>query len=107
MPAYLVELHRSGPAWQPSVHSDEQIAWPEHAAFMVALLDSGFILIGGPLADEFRVVMAVEADSEEDVRAVLAQDPWSGSHLLVVSVEPWNLRLDLRNRQFLDLVDPP
>ncbi|MCW2762541.1 MAG: hypothetical protein JWR85_2742 [Marmoricola sp.] len=96
MSSFLVELHRSGPSWQPSLHSDKQSAWPEHAAFMDALVDSGFVVLGGPLADEHRVVMAVAADSEEDVRAVFAQDPWSGSHLVLESVEPWTIRLDSR-----------
>lgn len=98
MATFLVVLHRSGPAWQPALESDVQTAWPEHAAFMDALVDSGFIVLGGPLADEYRVVMVVEADSEDDARAVLAQDPWSGSHLVLVSLEPWNLRLDSRTR---------
>ena len=96
MPAFLVELHRSGPSWRASLPPEEQSAWPEHAAFIDALLDSGFIVLGGPLADQHRVVMAVEADSEDDVRAVLAQDPWSGSHLVLASLEPWELRLDSR-----------
>ena len=96
MPAFLVELHRSGASWRPSLPPEQQSAWPEHAAFIDALLDSGFIVLGGPLADQHRVVMAVEADSEDDVRAVLAQDPWSGSHLVLASLEPWELRLDSR-----------
>jgi hypothetical protein len=38
----------------------------------------------------------VEAESEADVRATLARDPWSGSHLVVDAVEPWTIRLDGR-----------
>jgi hypothetical protein len=30
------------------------------------------------------------------VRQRLAADPWSGSHLLVEAVEPWEIRLDAR-----------
>ena len=63
---------------------------------MDGLVDTGFVVLGGPLADEHRVILAVEAESEDDVRATLARDPWSGSHLVVESVEPWTIRLDGR-----------
>jgi uncharacterized protein YciI len=60
------------------------------------LVASGLIVLGGPLADEYRVAHVVEAESEEDVRATLARDPWSGTHLQVDAIEPWTLRLDAR-----------
>jgi len=62
------------------------------------LVDSGFIVLGGPLFDEVRVVHAVEAGSEDEIRATLARDPWSGSHLVVDAIEPWTIRLDGRER---------
>jgi hypothetical protein len=77
---------------------EEQLAWAEHAVFMDRLVDTGFVALGGPLADEHRVVLAVEADSEDTVRATLARDPWSGTHLLVESIEAWTIRLDGRRR---------
>ena len=39
---------------------------------------------------------AVEAESEDAVRATLARDPWSGTHLLVDTIDPWTIRLDGR-----------
>ena len=75
---------------------EEQSDWPAHAAYMDELVESGFIVLGGPLADEHRVVHAVEADSEEAVRTAYARDPWSESHLRVDSIEPWTIRLDAR-----------
>jgi uncharacterized protein YciI len=96
VPAFLVTLRRSGPRWDPSAPLEEQSDWPAHARFMDGLVEEGFIVLGGPLADEVRVVHAVEAESEEAVRAVLARDPWSESHLVVEAVEPWTLRLDAR-----------
>jgi uncharacterized protein YciI len=89
-------LHRSGPEWDASRPLEEQSGWPEHASFMDDLVASGFIVLGGPLADEYRVAHVVEAESEEDVRATLARDPWSGTHLQVDAIEPWTLRLDAR-----------
>jgi uncharacterized protein YciI len=95
---YLAVLHRSGPAWQPALPAEQQTAWPEHAAFMNQLVDAGFVLLGGPLADDFRVVLAIETESEAEAHVVLAQDPWSGSHLVLVSLEPWLLTVDGRTR---------
>ena len=92
-------LRRSGPEWDASKPMEQQSRWPEHAAFMNQLVDSGFIVLGGPLFDEVRVVHAVEAESEDEIRATLARDPWSGSHLLVDAIEPWTIRLDARERR--------
>jgi uncharacterized protein YciI len=93
---FLVRLTRSGPGWDPARPMEEQSDWPAHAAYMDELVDTGFVVLGGPLADEHRVVEVVEADSEEAVRATLARDPWFGSHLRIDAVEPWTLRLDVR-----------
>jgi uncharacterized protein YciI len=75
---------------------EEQSDWPAHASFMDDLVADGFVVLGGPLADEHRVVHAVEADSEDAVRATLARDPWSETHLRVESIDPWTIRLDGR-----------
>ena len=63
---------------------------------MDELVDAGFVVIGGPLADEERVVHAVEADSEDAVRNTLARDPWSETHLRIETIDPWTIRLDGR-----------
>lgn len=93
---FVVVRRRSGPEWDPSRPLEEQSGWPEHAAFMDGLVDEGFIVLGGPLADEHRVVLAVEAESEEAVRATLARDPWSGTHLREGTIDGWTIRLDGR-----------
>jgi len=91
---FLVVLVRSGPEWDASRPLEDQSGWDEHAKFMDGLVDAGFIVLGGPLADELRVAHAVEAESEEAVRSTLARDPWSGTHLRVGSIDPWTIRLD-------------
>ena len=93
---YHVVVSRSGPEWDPSLPLEEQSDWTAHAAFMDGLVDQGFIVLGGPLADEHRVVHAVEAESEDEIRATLAHDPWSGSHLRIDTIDPWTIRLDAR-----------
>ncbi|MDX6514166.1 MAG: uncharacterized protein QOE36_3670 [Gaiellaceae bacterium] len=89
-------LRRSGPEWDASLPMEEQSDWPAHASFMDGLVDSGFIVLGGPLGDEERVVHAVEAESEEAIRATLARDPWSETHLVIDTIDPWTIRLDAR-----------
>jgi hypothetical protein len=96
MPMFLVHVLRAGPEWDRSQPMEGQSGWDEHAVFMDALVDDGFIVLGGPLGDDVRVVHAVEAESEDAVRQRLARDPWSGSHLVIDSIEPWTIRLDGR-----------
>jgi len=93
---FLVVLRRSGPEWDPARPLEEQSGWLAHASFMDGLVDDGFIILGGPLADEVRNAHVVEAESEEVVRARLARDPWSETHLLVDTIDPWTIRLDGR-----------
>ena len=85
MATFLVVLRRSGPQWDPSRPLEEQSDWAAHASFMDGLVDAGFIVLGGP-----------KAESEDAIRATLARDPWSETHLLVDTIEPWTIRLDGR-----------
>ena len=95
---FHVVVRRSGPRWDPARPLEEQSGWQAHASFMEGLVDDGVVILGGPLADEDRVVLAVEAGSEEAVREALARDPWHETHLRVETVEPWTIRLDARRR---------
>jgi uncharacterized protein YciI len=93
---FYVVQRRRGPEWSPLLPLEQQSSWPAHAEFMDGLVSTGFVVLGGPLADEETVVLAVEAASEADVRATLARDPWSDSHLVVDRVDAWTIRLDGR-----------
>ena len=99
MPMFFVLERRRGPERAPSAPLEGQSGWDAHAAFMDGLVASGFIVLGGPLGDEHRVILAIEAASEEEVRSTLARDPWHESHLVIESVDPWTIRLDGRNRK--------
>ena len=93
MPMFHVVLRQAGPQWLSGRPLEEQTGWREHAEFMDALVDDGFIVLGGPVSDDGRVVHAFEAESEDAVREIWARDPWSESHLVVDSIEPWSIRL--------------
>lgn len=88
----------AGPNWDRSRARREQDGWDEHAAFMDALVDDGFVVLGGPIADGERVMLVVEAIDEEGVRARFAPDPWLPAGILeIAAIEPWTLWLDSRN----------
>ena len=96
MATFLIGTTRSGPKWVAGRPLEEQSGWAAHASFMDGLVESGFVVLGGPLADEYRVALVVEAASEDDVRATLARDPWHPSHLEIASIDRWTIRLDGR-----------
>ena len=88
-----------GAGWDDRRGTREQDGWTEHADFMNQLVADGFILHGGPVGDGSRTLHLVEADDEDAVRERMARDPWAGtSHLVIESIEPWDLWLDHRRR---------
>jgi uncharacterized protein YciI len=93
---FLVVLRRSGPEFRAGRSLEAQSDWPAHAAFMDGLVDAGFVILGGPLADDDRVALAIEAESPGAIRATLAADPWSETHLRVDTIDRWTIRLDGR-----------
>jgi uncharacterized protein YciI len=92
---FLVRLRQAGPEFDYSKPLAEQSGWQEHAAFMDGLVEDGHIVLGGTLPSG-ATAHAFEAESEEEVRAIWASDPWHESHLVLESVEPWQIRLDSR-----------
>jgi uncharacterized protein YciI len=98
MVSYLAVRRVRGPAWDASRSLRGQARWDEHAAFMNALAAEGFVVLGGPLGDGAEVLLVIDADGEETVRARLALDPWTKAGLLQLkSVEPWTVLLDGRS----------
>ena len=88
----------NGPAWDPSRGRREQDGWDEHAGFMDALVEDGFVILGGPIGDADRVLVVVEAADREAVEARLAPDPWHQTGILrIESIEPWTIWLDGRS----------
>ena len=93
---FHVVRRRTGPGYQRDLALEEQSGWDEHARFMDALVNDGFIVLGGPLEDEERVVLVIEAASRRAVEDRLAEDPWTGSHLITDAIDEWTIRLDGR-----------
>ncbi|MGN6169979.1 MAG: hypothetical protein ACTHQQ_17690 [Solirubrobacteraceae bacterium] len=93
---FAVRVERGGP-WDWSRGLREQDGFEEHARFMDALVDEGFIVLGGPLGGGREVLHAISASSEDEVRTRLAEDNWARNGMLTVkAVEPWTVLLDGR-----------
>ena len=78
----------------------DQVAWPEHAAFMNLLVDEGFVVLGGPVGEGERVLLVVSADSEAAIRRRIEADPWTPLRLLpIASIEAWRVLLGSPSRR--------
>ena len=87
-------MRTRGPAWNDAGAMEEQVDWRAHADFMNALVDDGFIVLGGPLAGTREVLLIACARSEAEIEARLADDCWSVNGLLrTLWIRPWRLRL--------------
>jgi uncharacterized protein YciI len=92
--AHFVVTRKLGPAWDPSRSMREQERWDEHAAFMDALAEERFIVLGGPIGDGSRTLLVVDAESEREIDARFVEDPWTPMGLLrIASIEPWQILL--------------
>jgi len=94
---YYAVTYECGENWDARRAMREQQQWDEHAALMDALVDEGFIVLGGPLEDAERVLLIINAASSEAVTARLADDPWIVSRVRrIASIERWQILLDGR-----------
>ena len=94
--SYFAVIREAGPAWTAGQGITGQPGVGDHAAFMNALADQGFVLFGGPLAGSehgrVRALLIVNADSEAEIHRRLADDPWVPTeHLVTTSIEQWNI----------------
>lgn len=95
---YFLVTQGPGPNWDLSRPRREQVKWDEHAAFMDALVEEGFIVLGGPI-DATRAVLVVQARNEHEVEARLSKDPWKPMGILRVEhLARWEILLDSRAR---------
>jgi uncharacterized protein YciI len=95
--AFFVLTMVNGPRYDPYRGRREQAGWDEHAEFMDALVEAGFVVLGGPIGDGEQVMVVVEGDGEAAVRARLADDPWGPMGILEIGeIRPWSIWLDGR-----------
>ena len=94
MPRPFAVLRTRGAGWDDSRPLDGQRDWPAHAAFMDALVDEGFVALGGPLEGTRDALLVIRAEDPSEVLRRLAADPWTRNGLLTTKeCWPWTLRL--------------
>src|SRR5215208_7820345 len=98
--SYFAVIREAGSTWTDGRGITEQPAVSDHAAFMNALAEEGFVLFAGPLAGSeqgrVRVLLIADAEDEAEIHRRLADDPWVPTEqLLTVSIEPWNIFVGL------------
>ena len=93
MPLFAV-IRTRGSAWRESQPLEGQSEWTSHASFMNALAQDKFVMLGGPLEGSADVLLIVKADTADEIRSRLGEDPWSRNDLLrIARITPWTLRL--------------
>jgi uncharacterized protein YciI len=87
-------VNTRGPSWNDDKPMEEQGDWRAHADYMNALVDDGFMLLGGPLVGTRDVLLIVHATDEAEIASRLDNDIWVRTGLLTRrQVNPWWLRL--------------
>jgi uncharacterized protein YciI len=99
VPTFAVRtVHDRG--WDDQRPMRQQDGWPEHATFMNALEEEGFVVLGGPLGangTHTGALLIVEAASEDQVIARLKEDPWARLNVLAIeTVDTITILLDRR-----------
>lgn len=90
---YVVTLER-GENWNARRPMREQEYCDEHARLMDALVDDGFIVLGGPLDDEEKALLIIDAESKPAIEARFADDPWIAKGVRrIANVEHWEILL--------------
>ena len=101
MPVFAVTTAK-GANWDRAREIRGQPFWDEHAAFADRLVDSGVIIVGGPIDsqnDDDIALLAVETADETAVRSIFDADPWTVHQVFrIKEIRPWTLWLDGRSR---------
>ena len=72
---YAVIVKRTS-KWDWSKPADQQPGFSNHLAFMNGLKETGFIALAGLMMTTEDVLFIFRAESEDEVRERLGQDPW-------------------------------
>lgn len=83
-----------GRAWDSTKPMRAQTGWAEHAMFMDDLATNRFVMLGGPIGDETKTLLIVDAADEGEIDRTFVGDPWSKSgHLEMESIQLWTVLL--------------
>lgn len=95
MKRYFAALVQRTSLWDPSRPAHEQDGFADHAKYMGSLEAERFIVLAGLLTQSTDVLFIFHAESEEQVRNRLSQDPWQqDGHARLVRLEEIAFRND-------------
>ena len=91
---YYAVLRDHGENWNGALPMRQQEQWDEHARFMDALVDDGFIALGGLIGEGQTTLLIIRSGSEAEIRSRLADDPWTQLGLLrLTRIDRWEILL--------------
>jgi uncharacterized protein YciI len=85
---YAVEI-KTGPAWDASKATHEQIHFREHSANLKNLRDQGKLVLGARYGD--RGLIVVESPTEAEARAMFDQDPSIAAKVFAYTLFDFNV----------------
>jgi hypothetical protein len=95
---YFVVTIESGDHWDAERSLREQEQWDAHAALMDALVDEGFIVLGGPLDDGTKALLIINAANQQVIEERLSGDLWLRLGVRrIATIERWEILLDARH----------
>jgi uncharacterized protein YciI len=87
-------FRRRTSVWDDAHSLEQQREWAAHADYMMALAGEGFVLLAGPMGERQGALIIVRAESEKEVEARFADDPWTRIGLLETDwIAPWEIRI--------------
>ena len=88
---FYLSLLKKGPAWTAAKTDETTQLHQKHVAYLMTLLASGRLMIGGPLSDDkdIRGVGIFRASSLEEAKSWAAADPAVAAGHLIVEMHPW------------------
>jgi hypothetical protein len=90
----FVAIVQRAEGWEQDKPPQEQADFAGHAGYMHGLEDEGFIAMAGLLQQSYDVLFVLLADSEDEVRQRMAQDPWQqDGHTRLARVEEAQFRI--------------
>ncbi len=64
---------------------------PAHRDYLTALREQGQLAMAGPFTDDSGALIVYEAETEEEVRAIIAADPFNSAGVFhSITLKPWN-----------------
>ncbi|HEY7022992.1 MAG TPA: hypothetical protein VH349_17870 [Ktedonobacterales bacterium] len=92
--AYFAVMRDHGANWNDALFMRQQEQWDEHARFMDALVDDGFIVLGGMIGEGQTALLIIRAGNAAEIRSRLADDPWTHLDLLrITRIDRWEILL--------------